>query len=286
MKRAFSLTAEGMALIRAMEQSVSLERRIINDRYASIFLQHWYLCLIARLPLLSHAVLAFMDHWAPGGQEFLTIRTRLVDDRAAMFVRSGGKQIVLLGAGFESFSLRLQEILSSTSIFEIDHPATQQVKLDSLRGVDLPRNTRFIPTDFEIEEFGDRLADAGFDRTLPSLFIWVGVTYYLTSTAVQTSLKTISRLMSAGSLMVADFLDSSVVDGSSPDRDALEKARWVARIGEPWIFGISPDRIDAYLSEFGVDLIRVYNSDELWHDYASQRRKPLGYLSIALCQKN
>ena len=286
MKKQFSRTAEGMALIRAMEQAVPVERRIIKDPYASIFLQHWYLRLIAQVPLLSRAVLSFLDRWAPGGQEFLTIRARLTDDEATAFVRSGGKQIVLLGAGFESFPLRLRDILRSSSVFEVDHPATQGVKRESLQGVDVPHNLHFVPVDFELDDFAGRLSNAGFDKGLRSLIVWVGVTYYLTPRAVEKMLQTIASLLSNRSRILVDFLHADVVDGSSPNLDALEKARRVASLGEPWIFGVSPDRINEYLSRFGFDEVRVYDSDELWHRYAAQRKKPLDYLSITSCEKN
>jgi methyltransferase (TIGR00027 family) len=286
MKKEFSRTAEGMALIRAMEQAVAVERRIVDDPYASIFVQHWYLRAIARSALLSRVVLALLERWAPGGQEFLAIRARLTDGEASEFVRHGGRQIVLLGAGFESFALRLREVLSEATVYEVDHPATQNVKREVLRKVAVPGNLKLIPVDFEADDFAKRLIEEGFDPSLRSLIVWVGVTYYLTPKAVESTLQSIARLVCSGSRMIVDFVHADVVDGTSRNTDALEKARRVAALGEPWIFGVAPERIPDYLARFGFAAVKIYGPEELWSRYALGRSKPLDYLTIAVCEKS
>lgn len=149
----------------------------------------------------------------------------------------------------------------------------------------MPLNLHFIPVDFEVDDFAERLAEAGFDRRLRSLIVWVGVTYYLTPPAVEKTLQTLAGLVSTGSRMIVDFLHADIIDGTSLNSDALEKARRVASLGEPWIFGLEAARIPGYLTRFGFDAVKVYGCEELWTRYAAGRRKPLDYLSIAVCQK-
>ena len=128
MRQSYSLTAEGMALLRAIEQARPPEQRIITDPYAAAFLRFPGLQWIARSRWLSRLLLGFFDKRAPGAVEFLTIRPRLVDELATELVAQGLEQIVILGAGFDTMSLRIREQLGSVTIYEVDHPATQAAK--------------------------------------------------------------------------------------------------------------------------------------------------------------
>jgi O-methyltransferase involved in polyketide biosynthesis len=54
----------------------------------------------------------------------MQVRTRLLDDAVRNFIDAGGRQLVLLGAGFDCRALRMPE-LDCAQVFEVDHPATQ-----------------------------------------------------------------------------------------------------------------------------------------------------------------
>src|SRR5258708_6358820 len=56
------------------------------------------------------------------------LRTRVIDDLMLAFIRDGGDQIVLLGAGFDCRAARFVEQLRGAHVFEVDHPSTQAVK--------------------------------------------------------------------------------------------------------------------------------------------------------------
>ncbi len=286
MKTDYSRTAEGMALIRAMEQWVPRSRRIIDDPFALMFLRHWYFRAIARSRILARLMLAFVDRWAPGGQELLTIRARLSDDEAIEFAKAGGQQIVLLGAGFDTLALRLQDRLSAVKVFEVDHPATQNIKREVLATLGELQNLFLIPVDFEEDDFVARLQEAGFDPLLRSLVIWVGVTYYLTPLTAERAFREIASLVGKGSRMIFDFLLADVVDGTSTNSDALTKARRVAQLGEPWLFGVKPSDLDEFLLQFGFVLTNVYDAEELRARYAPRRNKPIDYVRIAVCERN
>src|ERR1041385_8078468 len=111
----YSRTAEGVALMRTLEQLQPTDRRILNDPYAAAFLQHPRLRLIARSRLLSLAMQRFLHRWSPGSQEMLTIRARLVDDLAVEMAGAGLQQVVMLGAGFDAMALRIKEALRAVT---------------------------------------------------------------------------------------------------------------------------------------------------------------------------
>jgi methyltransferase (TIGR00027 family) len=55
----------------------------------------------------------------------MLIRTRFIDDRLKEAVDAGAKQIVILGAGFDSRAYRLRGLLANTHVIEVDYGPTQ-----------------------------------------------------------------------------------------------------------------------------------------------------------------
>lgn len=107
---------------------------------------------------------------------------------AGMF-EDGIRQVVTLGAGFDCRFYRLQE-LGSVAGFEVDQPSTLALKISRLRTLleKATTNVRFVAIDFEHQKLADRLRAEGFDRRQPAIFIWEGVTNYLTAEAVDAVL--------------------------------------------------------------------------------------------------
>jgi methyltransferase (TIGR00027 family) len=281
----YSRTAEGVALLRTLEQLQPAGRRILNDPYAAAFLQHPRLRWIARSWLLSRLTLRFLNRWSPGAQEMLTLRARLVDD-LAIEMTVGLEQIVMLGAGFDTMALRIKDVLRTVTVFEVDHPATQAVKSEALARIGMPVNVRFVAVDFERDDFVAKLREAGFTPERRSLIVWVGVTCYLTVQAITRAMNQIAALGGAGTRLVFDYILAEVIDGTSRNRDALSKARRMARLGEPWLFGLAPEQLPDYLASFGFQLIKDYGAAALRGRYCPQRRMPMDYTRIVVCERN
>src|ERR1700750_1027367 len=99
MRTDYSRTAEGVALVRALQQTVPVSQRILDDPYAAAFLQHPMIRRIAHNRVIARVMSRFIDYWAMGGQAFIAIRARLADDLAKEAVGEGLQQLVMLGAG-------------------------------------------------------------------------------------------------------------------------------------------------------------------------------------------
>ena len=71
---------------------------------------------------------------------FIAARSRFSEDTMAACVARGVRQIVILGAGLDTFSLRNPHAAHGARVFEVDYPATQAWKRERLRqaGLDLP----------------------------------------------------------------------------------------------------------------------------------------------------
>src|SRR5450631_3487729 len=127
---------------------------------------------------------------------FIAARSRFSEDMLSACVARGVRQIVVLGAGLDTFSLRNPHASRGVRVFEVDHPATQAWKRERLKqaGLAIPSSLTFAPVDFERQSLAEGLNAAGFHAGLPAFFQWLGVTPYLTRQAVTTTLDFVARL--------------------------------------------------------------------------------------------
>src|SRR5215510_8338152 len=90
---------------------------------------------------------AFNDHPLMSmGRLFTAARSRIAEDALSKAVERGVRQVVILGAGLDTFALRNPHA-ARISIFEVDHPATQAWKRQRLVGAELapPPWLTFVP---------------------------------------------------------------------------------------------------------------------------------------------
>jgi methyltransferase (TIGR00027 family) len=117
---------------------------------------HWLEDRFAE-PLLGADAEALIGLYANGGhwilqenRHFLPFRARFAEDLVGEAYCAGVRQLVVLGAGLDSFALRRPAALSELSVIEVDHPATQRWKcfrLDRL-GIATPAHLSFVECDF------------------------------------------------------------------------------------------------------------------------------------------
>lgn len=128
------------------------------------------------------------------GRLFTAARSRIAEDALSEAVERGVRQIVILGAGLDTYALRNPHSAREIRIHEVDHPATQAWKLERLAEaqIALPPWLLFVPVDFERDDLGEKLAAAGFEQNSPAFFTWLGVVPYLTQDAIGRTLDYIS----------------------------------------------------------------------------------------------
>lgn len=144
-------------------------------------------------------------------------------------------QFVVLGAGFDTRALRLPPAARIRS-FEVDTPRTLTVKREALARAGLdPTGVRFVPANFEQQDWLTRLVAAGFDPDRPTLFLWEGVTPYLDRAAVEDTLHTIADV-ARGSVLAFDYVTTKVLESRALP---LRLVRASLRAGgEPLRFGV------------------------------------------------
>lgn len=185
------------------------------------------------------------------GRLFTAARSRIAEDALSRAVERGVRQIVILGAGLDTFALRNPHGAGEIRIYEVDHPATQAVKRERLAEaqIALPPSLIFVPVDFEQDEVGEKLVAAGFQQNAPAFFTWLGVVPYLTEDAIDRTLDYISSIQN--SEVVFDYMEPA--EAFSEELRQIEKARaeQLEKLGERSATRFEPAGMAAILRSHG-----------------------------------
>jgi methyltransferase (TIGR00027 family) len=182
---------------------------------------------------------------------FIAMRTRFAEDALAAAVASGVTQLVVLGAGLDTFAYR-SPYRERLRVFEVDFPATQAWKRERLAeaGIEAPSWLTFAPVDFEQQTLAEGLARACFDPAQQTFFTWLGVVPYLSEDAVWTTLRYIASLP-GGAHVVFDYSDPPETLDAETKAFHDQRARRVAELGEQWRTYFEAEPLRQRLLELG-----------------------------------
>lgn len=230
----------------------------------------------AREAALRADPFALNDPIARGLRAALVARSRFVEDELARRIAAGVRQVVLLGAGLDTFAYRRRDLDPGLQVFEVDHPGTQQWKRQLLAeaGIGVPPGLRFVPVDLERGDLGEALAAAGFRADRPACVGWMGVTPYLTADAVMGTLRSLAGWATGGCVYFDHRIPPSLM---GPVERAVDEAigQAAAAAGEPWLSSFDPADLQRQLLGLGFAAAVSVASDELNARYFARRKDGL-----------
>jgi methyltransferase (TIGR00027 family) len=253
-----SRTAQYMAFFRALETARPSEFRLFEDRFAKSFLtpRLKFISKLCEASIINRLIWEFVDHRWPGALTSAIARTRFIDDEVKLELKSGARQLVILGAGYDTRPYRLED-LAKVLVYEVDHPSTSIKKQNLMRS----NHVRFVPMDFNSESLESKINAAGYDPNVRTVFIWEGVTNYLTESAVDATLRWCAKTV-ANSVVIFTYVDERVLKspenfyGTRPILKALKKA------GEEWTFGIDPSWTAEFVKQRELILMKDVGASE------------------------
>jgi methyltransferase (TIGR00027 family) len=201
----------------------------------------------------------------PGIYEYVCARTKVMDAVFLAALEACFAQIVLLGAGFDTRALRFADRNHATRVFELDVPTTQAPKLDIFRKkkLDIPPELVFASIDFDREDIFEVLTGAGYQDGQQTLFLWEGVSMYLTAQAVDGTLAFIREHAAPGSQIIFDYIYASVLRRENRYYGEQGIYETVAKTGEGWKFGLEEGEVVPFLAVRGFDMLAHYTPVEL-----------------------
>ena len=185
------------------------------------------------------------------GRLFTAARSRIAEDALSEAVERGIRQIVILGAGLDTFALRNPHGAQQIRIYEVDHPATQEWKRRRLSEVQIsiPPGLIFVPVDFERDDVGERLADAGFQQNSPAFFTWLGVVPYLSPDAIGSTLDFMSSI--ENSEVVFDYMEHPEAFSEELRQLETQRAEQLKKMGERSVSRFDPAGMAEILRSHG-----------------------------------
>jgi methyltransferase (TIGR00027 family) len=252
-----SSTAENVAALRAAESLKPEDKRVCYDPLARHFLGAKFR-VFGRSRFLTRLALWDAERRSPGSFGCLVGRTRYIDDCLKACIDDRIEQLVILGAGYDTRAYRFDKLKEKVKVFEVDHPATQKVKIEKVSRMlgSLPGHVVYVSVDFEKERLDKKLFESGYDKSLKTLFIWEGVTMYLTAEAVDETLAFVAGNSGKGSSIIFNYIFWSVLDGTCELEYAPKVRKAHERGGEPFKFGIEKGKIDEFLSSRGFHQVK------------------------------
>ena len=205
---------------------------------------------------------------------FIAARSRFAEDSLAVAAAHGARQLVVLGAGLDTYAYR-SPLGDALHVFEVDHPATQAWKRLRLAeaGIAIPSALTFAPIDLERETLPAGLAAAGFDPAQRSFFTWLGVVLYLTEEAVFSTLAFIGSLR-GGAQVVFDYPNPPASLSRAMRAVHDRRAAHVATLGEAWITYFETDALHARLEALGFSVIEDLGPVQIASRYLPDRTGP------------
>jgi methyltransferase (TIGR00027 family) len=197
------------------------------------------------------------------GRLITTARSRIAEDALSRAVERGVRQVVILGAGLDTFALRNPHGAQQIRIYEVDQAATQAWKRQLLgeAQITLPPWLILVPVDFEQDDLGEKLVAAGFEQNLPAFFTWLGVVPYLTEDAIGRTLNYMSSIQN--SEVVFDYTEPPEAFSEEMKDTVTKRTEQLEKIGERWASRFDAAGIAAILRSHGFSAIEDISFQEI-----------------------
>lgn len=207
-----------------------------------------WLSRLARMTRSSRMAAKVVRSASGGLVDHAGLRTRYIDRVAREAAADGIGQMVVVGAGLDARAYRLEALLH-LPLFEVDHPATQGWKRQASSRIHRTGGVRHVSVDFLVDRLSTRLVENGFDGSVPTLWVWEGVTPYLTAAARQSTLAEIVALSAPGSWLVESYMLPELASIPAALLPLVRAA--FGGLGEPLVGAITTEEIHRELEQSG-----------------------------------
>ncbi|MBI1259209.1 MAG: SAM-dependent methyltransferase [Chloroflexi bacterium] len=263
-------TGYGVVSQIALEQAVPKAQRIYDDPLAVQMLPplHQAMTMVMSMKLLRAPMARMLEKYAPGIADSILSRKRAIDDALVDSVKAGINTVVILGAGLDTLAYRHPE-LTTLRFYEVDLPEIIRYKQKKVRQIyqKLPANVTYVPIDFETQTLDAVLTTQGYSLDRETLFVWEGVTQYLTEAGVRATFEFLAKA-SAGSRLIFTYVLKDFIDGvDTLGLDTLYKRMRVS--SQLWKFGLNSADVAGFIGAYGWQVIEQVGAQEYRQRYVN-----------------
>jgi len=204
----------------------------------------------------------------PGLALHQALRKRHIERIVRNSLLEGIEQVVVLGGGLDTLALRLHQEFPSAKFLELDHPATQQLKVKMIESRNLAQsNLKLFPVDFSKHSLQDVLSTSPeYSPQENTLFLCEGVLMYLTPTEIESLFGLIRR--QEGPKVRFVFTNMEL---DKHGRPAFRNSTWLVRLWlqlqkEPFTWGLTTNEIRTFLEARSFLLTELVDSKKYRHE--------------------
>ena len=273
-KQSVGNTALGAAVCRLIEQFQPEEIRLFNDPVVK-YLVGTPVRVLMQFAYIRDYTIKRTDAIMQGIYGAQICRTRYIDDAVQSALSQGIRQLVILGAGFDTRAYRLAG-MEHVNVFEVDLPSVQEDKKKRLQKHfgQLPEHVTFVPIDFDSQSLEEVLPRAALDPSAPAVFVWEGVTQYISEEAVRRTLAFVGK-SAPGSILIFTYVLKSIIGRRSNISGADRMMDYAAKNSISWIFGLEPSSLPSFLKPFHLNPIADVGNADYQIGYLKPLRRSL-----------
>ena len=201
------------------------------------------------------AIYLAFDWMMPGQFEGFAHRKAFCERQVRKGIAGGARQVLVLGAGFDTLAWRLAPEFPEIRFFEIDHPATARPKIRGIEAMGRRANHELVAVDLGASRLEEALRPTkAWNESDATVIVAEGLLMYLTPQDVGALLQQCAEVTGAGSRIAFSY----VARRHDGEFDAGPWTWLVVRLleasGEPWHWGVPFDELAAVLDEYGWQL--------------------------------
>lgn len=192
--------------------------------------------------------LAF-DWMMPGQFEAFAHRKAFFERQVRMGIEAGARQVLVLGAGYDTLGWRLAPEFAGVNFFEIDQTATALLKAKGIEAMGKPNNLHLLAEDLGKRQLVDVLhADTTWSSNVPTVIVAEGLLMYLPPKAVGELFVQCAAATGAGSHFAFTYVGT--LPNGRPDAGPWTwLVLWLLNVsGEPWLWSIPAEELCLFLN--------------------------------------
>ena len=291
MKSEVTRSAWGAAFIKSIEKFQPEDQKLFTDPLIPRLMPFSYRLIlgIMKIRIIRNWMIRLIERQGKGVIGALLCRTCFLDEALRQSPQHGIRQVVILGAGMDSKPYR-RMVDESISFFEVDYPEIIHFKKKRVAQVlgQMPSNVFYIPIDFNTQSLQETIATSPYSHLEKTLFIWEGVTQYISQEAANKVFRYISD-SAKGSILAFTYIVKSFIDDmdSETEKEKLDR-KFRERLKRMWINGYDPGDLPGYLSDMNLQIMEDIGREEYKSRYLDLHQRSLSILNverIALARK-
>ena len=219
------------------------------------------------------------------------LRKRSIENYVRQAVQQHARQLIVIGAGFDTLSLRMAREHAGLRIIEIDHPATQAWKRQAFE--DLPGgygNVHLLPLDLTQQTMQQLLLNnEHYQAGVRTVFVAEGLTMYLSSKEVREILSFIKETSAPGSRFIFTYMEERRRNDFQFKFASRLVDFWLAMKGEQFTWGLGDGQLEPFLNQSDFQLLDYATHNELREELLSPANRQASLAvgeNIAVAQWN